>query len=104
MAAIMTKRENLEDKGEDDEGRNGSCLIVDKDFRAKFDGRHWTVKWIWKERQPPKLRNKISCYDRQMARRKKEEFQKEVDRWGFKPKAAPPSNGSGSLCDQTKFI
>lgn len=57
------------------------CLIEDKDFRADFDGKYWTVKWAWKGGQPPTLKNKIACYDKQMIGSKKEEFEKEVERW-----------------------
>lgn len=56
------------------------CNIEDKDFKAKFDGKNWTVEWVWKD-QPPILKNKISCYDKQMSGRKKEEFEKEIERW-----------------------
>ena len=65
----------------DGDGRGGICAIQDKDFNAEFDGEHWTVKWIWRDDQPPKLKNKISCYDRQMSGRKREEFEREIERW-----------------------
>ena len=57
------------------------CEINDRDFQAVFNGDHWTVKWCWKGDSPPSLRNKVSCYDKQLDGRKKEEFEKEVDRW-----------------------
>ena len=54
--------------------------ICDKDFVAKFDGKKWTVKWVWKDGAPV-LRNKVSCYD--SARRSKIQkiFDEEVTRW-----------------------
>lgn len=57
------------------------CFIEDKDFRADFDGKHWTVEWVWNGGQPPTLKNKIGCYDKQMTGSKKEEFEKEIERW-----------------------
>lgn len=56
------------------------CKIEDKDFKANFDGKNWTVEWSWKD-QPPILKNRISCYDKQLSGRKKEEFEREVERW-----------------------
>lgn len=46
------------------------CFIEEKDFRADFNGKHWTVEWVWKSGQ-----NKISCYDQQMTGSKKEELE-----------------------------
>ena len=60
---------------------SSTCEINDRDFQAVFNGDHWTVKWCWKGDSPPSLRNKVSCYDKQLDGRKKEEFEKEVDRW-----------------------
>ena len=57
------------------------CTIEDKDFRAKFDGEAWTVTYLFKEDQGPILTNKVSCYKRDLSGRKKEEFEREVDRW-----------------------
>ena len=57
------------------------CEINDKDFHATFDGTHWTVEWHWKGGSPPHLRNKVSCYDKQLVGEKREKFEKEVDRW-----------------------
>lgn len=57
------------------------CEIDDKDFRATFDGTHWTVEWRWKGNSPPSLRNKVSCYDKHLDGEKKQEFEKEVNRW-----------------------
>ena len=57
------------------------CTIEDKDFRAKFDGEAWTVTYPFKEDQGPILTNKVSCYERDLSGRKKEEFEREVDRW-----------------------
>ena len=57
------------------------CEIVDKDFTAVFDGSRWTVEWVWKGDQPPVLKNRIDCYDKKLTGRKKEEFDREVERW-----------------------
>lgn len=40
--AARVKKEDQVDK---DKQRNSPCLTEDKDFRAKFDGNHWTVEW-----------------------------------------------------------
>ena len=57
------------------------CTIEDKDFRAKFDGQGWTVTYLFKGDQGPILTNNVSCYDRDLSSCKKEEFEREVDRW-----------------------
>ena len=57
------------------------CTIEDKDFRAKFDGEVWMVTYLFKENQGLILTNKVSCYERDLSGRKKEEFEREVDRW-----------------------
>ena len=57
------------------------CVIEDRDFKAIYDGSQWEVEWYWKEKQSPVLANRISCYDKNMTGRKKEEFEKEVERW-----------------------
>lgn len=54
--------------------------IEDKDFKATFNGRHWTVEWVWKS-DPPVLTNKIKCYDRQLQGEKKKGFEEEIERW-----------------------
>ena len=55
------------DHGEAEEAAE-ICTIEEKDFRAKFDGG-------------PILTNKVSWYERDLSGRKKEEFEREVDRW-----------------------
>ena len=57
------------------------CTIEDNDFRAKFDGQGWTVTYLFKGDLGPILTNSVSCYDRDLSGRKKEEFEREVDRW-----------------------
>ena len=57
------------------------CTIEDKDFKAKFDGDAWTVTYLFKKDQGPILTNKVSCYERDLSGHKKEEFEREVDRW-----------------------
>lgn len=56
-------------------------VIEDPDFHAMFDGQKWTVKWFWKNNEPVTLTNKVSCYNKKLEGWKKEEFEKEVDRW-----------------------
>ena len=68
------------DDGETEEAAE-ICTIEDKDFRAKFDGEAWTVTYLFKEDQGSILTNKVSCYERDLSGRKKEEFEREVDRW-----------------------
>ena len=68
------------DDGEAEEAVE-TFTIEDKDFRAKFDGEAWTVTYLFKEDQGPILTNKVSCYERDLPGRKKEEFEREVDRW-----------------------
>ena len=68
------------DDGEAEEAVE-TCTIEDKDFRAKFDGEAWTVTYLFKEDQGPILTNKVSCYERGLSGRKKEEFEREVDWW-----------------------
>ena len=55
--------------------------VEDKDFQAWFDGEEWVVRWKWKDDQPPVIRNKIACYDKQLTGKKREKFEEEVDRW-----------------------
>ncbi|KAF2354220.1 Transposase Tc1-like [Trinorchestia longiramus] len=59
----------------------GQLVIDDPDFSAKFNGEYWTVKWRWKNDQPVTLRNTVSCYEKTLTGAKKEEFEKEIDRW-----------------------
>lgn len=56
-------------------------VIEDPDFHAIFDGQKWTVKWHWKNNEHVTLTNKISCYDKKLEGQKREEFEKEIDRW-----------------------
>ncbi|KAF2349045.1 hypothetical protein FHG87_020199 [Trinorchestia longiramus] len=63
------------------EGVQGQLVIDDSDFSAKFNGEYWTVKWRWKNDQPVTLRNTVSCYEKTLTGAKKEEFEKEIDRW-----------------------
>ena len=55
--------------------------IVDKDFVANFDGSCWTVNWVWKDEQEPKLQNKIALYTNNVKDSKKAAFEEEVERW-----------------------
>ena len=60
---------------------DAKVAVEDPDFYAMFDGQKWTVRWFWRNNQPVKLNNRISCYDRKLEGRKKVEFEKEVDWW-----------------------
>ena len=55
--------------------------IDDEDFHAVFDGKHWTVEWLWKNNQPVVLKNKVSCYNTTLTDEKRREYDKEVNRW-----------------------
>ena len=65
-------------------GVNGSkvkdVVIEDRDFKAVFSNGIWTVEWKWKT-EPPYLKNKTECYDRQMVAETVRDFEKEVDTW-----------------------
>lgn len=37
--------------------------ICDKDFEARFNGQHWTLKYYWKGGRAPVLSNKVSDYN-----------------------------------------
>ena len=55
--------------------------ITDSDFEGKFDGKDWTVKWKWISDEPPRLRNEVTCYDKNISPNVIKEFEKEVERW-----------------------
>ena len=55
--------------------------ITDRDFTADFDGDSWTVNWRWKSNLLAILKNRVSCYNKNITGKKSEEFEKEVDRW-----------------------
>ena len=77
--------QQIEDPAEALQGDDGEAAEIytfeDKEFRAKFDGQGWTVTYLFKGDQVPILTNNVSCYDRDLSGRKKEEFEREVDRW-----------------------
>lgn len=79
VASVSQKTEHRPSGGIDDS--DSKVVIEDPDFHAIFDGQKWTVKWLWKNNAPVTLKNKVSCYDKKLDGRKKEEFEKEVDRW-----------------------
>jgi hypothetical protein len=54
--------------------------IVDEDFTAWFNGKVWTVKWVWKE-WPIKLKNKIDCYSSVESSDTKDGYRQEIARW-----------------------
>lgn len=53
--------------------------IEDIHFEGEYDGKHWTVKRFWKDDKPPDLKNKISCYNRNVTEKNKEEYEKEIE-------------------------
>ncbi|XP_068224554.1 uncharacterized protein [Palaemon carinicauda] len=62
--------------------KNSSTVVIeDPDFHARFDGQKWTVRWFWENNETVTLKNKVSYYDKKLDGWKKEEFEKEVDRW-----------------------
>lgn len=79
VASVSQETEHRPSGGIDDS--DSKVVIEDPDFHAIFDGQKWTVKWLWKNNAPVTLKNKVSCYDKKLDGRKKEEFEKEVDRW-----------------------
>ncbi|KAK4318086.1 hypothetical protein Pmani_010884 [Petrolisthes manimaculis] len=84
VASVCQESVSRESEHKLNEGCGGSSsnvVIEDSDFHAVFDGQKWTVKWFWKNGRPLTLTNKISCYDKKLEGRKKEEFEKEIDRW-----------------------
>ena len=56
------------------------CIIDDQDFFARFDGEKWVASWKWKGERPTLL-NKVSSYSKNLTGHKKDEFNREVERW-----------------------
>ena len=52
--------------------------IDDVDFKARFDGEKWTVRWKWAGEEPA-LKNKVSCYN--IREDLREKFDEEVTSW-----------------------
>lgn len=75
MCSLVMEAEDIQD------AVNRAYHISDRDFSATFDGKMWTVKWVWKDDQPVHLNNRISCYDSNLSGKTLEEFDKEVVRW-----------------------
>ena len=73
--------EDLAGALQDDNEAAEICTIEDKDFRVKFDGQGWTITYLFKGDQGPILTKNVSCYKRDLSGRKKEEIEREVDRW-----------------------
>ncbi|KAF2362386.1 Zinc finger C2H2-type [Trinorchestia longiramus] len=63
------------------EEMQGQLVIDDSDFNAECNGEYWTVQGRWKNDQPVTLHNRVGCYERTLTGSKKEEFEKEIDRW-----------------------
>lgn len=55
------------------------CRIENKNFRAEFDGKKWTVEWNWM-REPPLVNNKVACFKNSL-KEEREVFEKEVEQW-----------------------
>lgn len=74
--------------------------IKDQDFTANFDGKLWTVRWHWKQEQPPKLKNKVACYKSVRLPETEEKFNDEVESWISKGWLKPyngPNAGDGII-------
>ncbi|XP_068240110.1 uncharacterized protein [Palaemon carinicauda] len=67
--------------GSEKDNNSSTVVIEDPDFHARFGGEKWTVRWFWENNETVTLKNKVSCYDEKLDGWKKEEFEKEVDRW-----------------------
>ena len=65
---------------ESDDVSDQNFHITDRDFSVNFDGVNWIVKWRWKDNEPVKLKNGISCYDKNITRNTKKIWKKEVER------------------------
>lgn len=76
----VEKKRRVQSEGGPFAGMEVREVIEDQDFRAVFDGNIWTVEWKWKG-NPPTLKNKIGCYDKQMDSKTREGFEEEVERW-----------------------
>ena len=55
--------------------------ISDPDFLVEFDGLVWTVRWKWKEGQPPEIRNTVESYKSTKTDGVRERFDAEIERW-----------------------
>ncbi|KAK3871886.1 hypothetical protein Pcinc_023000 [Petrolisthes cinctipes] len=52
--------------------------VEDKDFEARFDGKSWTVRWHWRDGQPPVLINEVDWYRSAKTEQVKEKMEEEV--------------------------
>ena len=68
MCAIVNEEEDGESLG-----------IVDKDFEAKFNGKEWTVRYMWKEGREPTLKGKVAEYEVRLDQKEREAYDREVD-------------------------
>ena len=55
--------------------------ISDPDFEAFYDGKVWTVRYLWNERGPPVLKNTVSEYRHKLSDDQRRQYEAEVDRW-----------------------
>ena len=55
--------------------------ISDPDFEAYYDGKAWTVRYLWNERGPPELKNTVSEYRHNLNDEQRRQYEAEVDRW-----------------------
>ena len=60
---------------------NGLNEIIDEDFYARFDGKCWTIGWIWKGNERPLMKNRLSCYRKNLNDSKQDEYEKEIEKW-----------------------
>ncbi|KAK3880830.1 hypothetical protein Pcinc_014717 [Petrolisthes cinctipes] len=52
--------------------------VEDKDFEARFDGKSWTVRWHWRDGQPPVLINEVDWYRSAKTEQVKEKMEEEM--------------------------
>ncbi|KAK3879159.1 hypothetical protein Pcinc_016253 [Petrolisthes cinctipes] len=74
--------------------------VEDKDFEARFDGISWTVRWHWRDGQPPVLINEVDWYRSAKTEQVKEKMEEEVKTWikrGWMKRCEDQSNGKGIL-------
>jgi len=58
---------------------NQAVVLEDKDYRANFNGKRWSVSWNWKDHEPETLQNRVGCY--KVDANAKKEFEEEVLEW-----------------------
>ena len=72
--------ENRPTEMRDDTTEAIPITIQDKDFVAHFNGKNWSIKWIWKNK-PPTLKNKVGSYSSATRPEVQQGFDDEIQRW-----------------------